>query len=365
MGSAPAAVGATTHSDDKVGVETMTGQHEPTAVPGQANDQADPDGGELVAAADSTPRPESPPRPDNAAAPSNAAVTARSEPGGRADKAQRSDTAVDWRENWVIEMARGAQALPDDRRLGQIALVLIAVTVVVGVVLPTIAAGLAWVWLFALLSAWLSRWASAAVARPSQAAASAGYWAIAGLLATTGLVAVGFAAAGYIVWTSLRPGQEWLPWRSAYEALHTGLLQKVGKVSVLPAWALFTTCALVLAEVKLLGSAVVAPVASMVVVGVVAAAALGVTMVGPVSAVTRSMGRLATMLFAVALGCLPVLTLPLLVGAASLALTAFGLKSQLEPATIRQGAGSSGAGGLGTGSGGTVRVGTSSRGEAQ
>jgi hypothetical protein len=220
--------------------------------------------------------------------------------------------------------------LPGEYRVVQIAVPAILATVAVGILSGRVATVLAVLWALIFVLSVLVRM-SGTPARPrARNAAVCCYWSALGLICAAPDEALIAVAAVFLLWTSARPGQEWIPWPKLYSRLlhqRRKLLEKIAAVNMLvvPAAALVGTLLFWLVPDVDKG------MVWFVGFGLAALFLLGLTTAGQVVPATRALGQIAMVLLVFALASVPDLRIPLVVATALLIPVVWALPPRPSP----------------------------------
>ena len=214
--------------------------------------------------------------------------------------------------------------LPSELVVARVMVPAFVVTVLASLASPGAAKVLAGIWALALVLSITAR--MSVTDNEESLCAACPYWSAFGLACTAPVDAAVAVGAGLLVWTSARPGHEWLPWPMLYRCLarvHASLLDKVATTAIAAVPAAALCGALILWFVPSVGKGF----AWFAGFGLAALLLLALTTAGNVVPATRAVGRVALVLVVFSFASISDVR-PALVGATALLAVVLSL---LEP----------------------------------
>jgi len=212
--------------------------------------------------------------------------------------------------------------LPGEHVIARVMVPAVCLTVLVSLLGRTAAATAATVWAVAFVLAVVTRLGAK---RDDGSAVAAGYWSVLGFVCAAPADAAAAVAAAFILWTSARPGAEWLPWAELYRKLARRQRAAVTRIATTPAYVIL--CAVTAAVVVLwLIPDVDKGFWWFAAFGLIGLLVLTLTTAGEVVPSTKAAGRLALVSGSLALASISNLRIALVLGAVLLCPVFWALK---------------------------------------
>jgi hypothetical protein len=224
--------------------------------------------------------------------------------------------------------------LPSELVVARVMVPALVATVLASLASPGAAKVSAGIWALALVLSITAR--MSATDNEETLCASCLYWSAFGLACTAPEDAAVAVGAGLLVWTSARPGHEWLPWPMLYRRLariHTPLLDKVATTAVAAVPAAAFCGSLILWFVPSVGKGF----AWFAGFGLAALLLLALTTAGKVVTATRAVGRVALVLVVFSFASISDVR-PALVGATALLGVVLSVLEPRRPPSIERAA---------------------------